>query len=144
MSHKHTKVRILVAEHEKFWVDLLKIDLKDSYPQIEIVHARDEEEAIALVKKSLNLMTSPHSVEESQEPFDAIITGIEAPIMDGAKIVRTIRDLLYTGPIIVWTAHRNASKGLKKALSIPVNGFCIKEISVANLIEHLRNLQVLD
>ena len=136
------KVRqILVVEDEKFWVELLKIELEGVVTKIEITHAENGEEAVKLVEESQRLISQQ---EDAGTVYDAIITDIEMPVMDGCTAVRIIRDLLYTGPIIVWSAYRDSEEDLKRALDIPVSGFCVKEGSFTNLLRLLRNLKVIE
>lgn len=183
---KESKKRILVVEDEKFWVELLKLELESIRSNIEIIHAQNGEEAVELIKKSQQITAEeafenlpnqaegrtnrPEGFEEGEESqyevegkprqskefqkagepqvksikYDAIITDIQMPIMDGSTAVKIIRDLLYTGPIIVWSAYRDSSEDLQKALDIPVSGFCVKEGTLQNLLMHLKNLKVIE
>ena len=103
--------------------------------------ARNGEEAVEMVKKSQSITEEG---SEQNEKYDAIITDIRMPLMDGCTAVRIIRDLLYAGPIIVWSTYRDSAEDLQKALDIPVSGFCVKEGSLQNLLMHLKNLRVID
>ncbi|MEM7361742.1 MAG: response regulator [Bacteroidota bacterium] len=168
----NVKKRILVIEDEIFWAELLKIELHSVEPNIEIVHARNGRDAVKLVQRSQNISEGfeegreeellegidpdPEGFEEditttagSKLPpknakYDAIITDIQMPLMDGCTAVRIIRDLLYTGPIIVWSSYRDSEEDLQRALDIPVSGFCVKEGSLQNLLMNLRNLRVIE
>ena len=133
--------RILVVEDERFWADLLKLELKEIEPKIEIVHAENGEVGVKRIKESGHVRSGD---KEGGIRYDAIIMDIQMPVMDGCTAVKIIRDLLYTGPIIVWSAYRDSPEDLKKALDIPVSGFCVKESSLKNLLSLLRNLNVID
>lgn len=143
-NQETTKKCMLVIEDEKFWVDLFKLQLHRIYPNIAIVHAENGEEAVKYIKESQKISTeTSKSSKPKGKTYDAIITDIRMPVMDGCTAVRIIRDLLYTGPILVWSSYRNSSEDLKRALDIPVNGFCVKEGNIENIIVHLRNLNVI-
>lgn len=144
LTSKNYKKRILVVEDEKFWVELLKLELYAVQSNIEIIHAQNGEEAVQYIKMSQDLIKDGSTSTKSREKYDAIITDIQMPVMDGCTAVKIIRDLLYTGPIIVWSAYRDSAEDLKKALDIPVSGFCVKEGSLQNLLRHLKNLKVIE
>lgn len=139
MNSKNIK-RILLVEDEAFWASLLKLELERALPALELVHAENGEEAVQYVKESLALPAK----EKKPMPYDAIITDIQMPIMDGCTAVKIIRGLLYTGPIIVWSAYRNSAEDLERILDIPVSGFCVKEGTISNLLMHLKNLKVIE
>lgn len=145
LTTKNYKKSLLVVEDEKFWVELLKLELCAVQPDIEIVHAQNGEEAVQYIKMSQeNIKGENGTASQGKGKYDAIITDIQMPVMDGCTAVRIIRDLLYTGPILVWSAYRDSSEDLKKALDIPVSGFCVKEGSLQNLLMHLKNLKVIE
>ena len=139
LNSQKNKKHILVVEDEKFWAELLKLELYAIQSNIEITHAKNGEEAVHYIK----LSQDASGANKAHPTYDAIITDIQMPVMDGCTAVKIIRDLLYTGPIIVWSAYRDSSEDLKKALDIPVSGFCVKEGSLDNLLRLLKNLKVM-
>ena len=135
-TYPNTK-RILIMEDEIFWVKLLIVRLKEKGIKIQITHAKNGEEGVAYIKKNLS---SP----KSEPPYNAIITDIDMPIMDGRKAVTIIRDLHYTAPIIIWSSLQNSEEDLTTSLELPVNGYCIKEIDLYNVISALRDLEIIE
>ncbi len=143
---EQVKKRILVAEDEPFWVRFLEYELKEIAPNVEITHAENGEIALNYVKSVHSPPTSEDIKSGAKPPkpyYDAMIVDVEMPLLDGPRLVRRLRDMLYNGPIIIWSAYRDSEENLKLALDIPVSGFCLKEGSIENLIKQLKNLKVI-
>ena len=136
-KRKDPTERILFMEDEAFWADILISQFKKADSTIQITHAKNGEEGVAYIKKNLS---SP----KSEPPYNAIITDIDMPIMDGLKAVTIIRDLHYTAPIIIWSSLQNSEEDLTTSLELPVNGYCIKEIDLYNVISALRDLEIIE
>ena len=126
--------RILFMEDEAFWADILISQFKKADSTIQITHAKNGEEGIRYVQKTL-----------SEVIYDAIITDIQMPIMDGSTAVSIMRqELSYTNPVIVWSAIRDTQEELEAALDIPVNGICKKDHTIEELLKLLKELGVLE
>ena len=120
-------------EDDKFWSNMLITKLKKAVPSIQITHAKNGEEGINCVEESLSTVI-----------YDAIITDIRMPIMDGSTAVSIMRqELSYTNPIIVWSSIRDTQEELEAALDIPVNGICKKSHKIDKLLDLLKRLGVL-
>lgn len=82
--------------------------------ELTVLYAEDNPEAREAIMKSLNMMfRKVRAVKDGKEAleqlrthrYDLIITDINMPNMDGSKLIRSIRSICKTFPIIITTAH---------------------------------------
>jgi len=71
--------------------------------------------------------------EQEGNPFDAILTDIQMPIMDGYELTQALRSGHYTGPIIAVTANAMAGED-QRCLTAGCNDYVSKPIDRARLL----------
>ena len=130
-------MKILIAEDE-FTSRLLLQELLKIYGSVHI--AINGKEAVEAVRMAL----------ETGEPYDLICLDIMMPEMDGKEALKEIRSLEETksilpnlrSKIIMTSAHEDFEN-----VSMAFNGFCdgylIKPVQKARLLEELGNLKLI-
>lgn len=82
--------------------------------ELTVLFAEDNPDARIAMMKSLSLMfkkvvcvqNGEEAIQQlKQHRYDLIITDINMPKMDGSKLIKTIRSICKTFPIIITTAH---------------------------------------
>ena len=68
---------------------------------------------------------------------DIIITDIQMPVMDGLTMLQEIRSLDKCIPVIVLSASEE-SEHLQNSINLGANGYVIKPINIAKMIESLQ------
>ena len=111
------KTSLLIVEDDVDIRSLLNHFLKDFVDEITL--AENGKEALEALKK---------------KEFDAILSDIEMPSMDGIKFLAYTRSLGHMTPFIVLTAHGNYSKALE-ALSLGAFDFLSKDAKRKQMTE---------
>lgn len=107
--------------------------------ELTVLYAEDNPDARAAMMKSLEMLfkkvvcvsDGKEAIEElKQHRYDLIITDINMPNLDGSKLIRTIRSICKTFPIIITTAHFEFNDIYEDAPNIVVlnKPFDIKEL----------------
>jgi len=67
--------------------------------------------------------------------FDLIITDLSMPVMDGITMIKEIRKINSTVPIIVTTAFGSQNEEVEKLNEIGVNAYIMKPVDVMKLLQ---------
>jgi CheY-like chemotaxis protein len=67
--------------------------------------------------------------------FDLIITDLSMPVMDGITMIKEIRKINSTIPIIVTTAFGSQNEEVEKLNEIGVNAYIMKPVDVMKLLQ---------
>ena len=70
-----------------------------------------------------------------EEEFDLIITDLSMPIMDGIAMIKEIRKINSTIPIVVTTAFGSQNEEVAKLEEIGMNAYIMKPVDVMKLLE---------
>ena len=121
------------------------IDLK-SLSDINILYVEDEidiqESIYEMIKDIFGTITlSSNGIEalhlyHNENNFDLILTDINMPKMGGLELIQEIRKIDKTLPIVITTAHDDASF-LQKSIDLNVNGYVLKPLDINKLIESI-------
>ena len=71
------------------------------------------------------------------EPFDAVLTDLEMPVMNGYEAVHVLRTRNYTGPILALTAHHEGAE-VERARAAGCDGVVTKPVTLEGLRNALR------
>ena len=116
-KNDHKKIKILIAEDEKFAIDYLSIVLKKGTN--EILYAKNGVEAVELC--------------HSHPDIDVILMDVKMPVMDGYEATRKIRK--FNKEVIIIAQTANALSGDKKeALETGCNDYISKPIKKEALL----------
>lgn len=117
MDEQSNITRLLIIEDDADIRALLHHYLKDMVD--EIVEASDGSEALQYIKET---------------EFDAILSDIEMPNMNGLKLLAYVRSLGKLTPFIVLTAHGDFEKALE-AMSLGAYDFITKNAKRKEMLE---------
>ncbi len=124
---------------------------KDFLKDINILYVEDEDDVRALTANvldkflgkvveaqnglaGLDLFVEYNRKEMGEFKFDLVITDINMPKMNGLEMIEKIHQLDYSMPVIITTAHSDASF-LKQAIDARVRGYVTKPLKMDKLID---------
>lgn len=113
------KARVLLADDDPNFQKVVEFNL--SKLGAEVITCADGAEALAVFQR---------------ESFDAVLSDVKMPGMDGIALLREIRALSPTVPIILVTAHGDIEMAVE-AMQMGANDFLTKPFKRAVLIEKL-------
>jgi len=70
-----------------------------------------------------------------EEEFDLIITDLSMPIMDGITMIKEIRKINSTIPIVVTTAFGSQNEEVSKLEEIGMSDYIMKPVDVMKLLQ---------
>jgi len=70
-----------------------------------------------------------------QDEFDLIITDLSMPVMDGITMIKEIRKINSTIPIVVTTAFGSQNEEVEKLQNIGMSAYIMKPIDVMKLLQ---------
>jgi len=70
-----------------------------------------------------------------EEEFDLIITDLSMPIMDGIAMIKEIRKINSTIPIVVTTAFGSQNEEVSKLEEIGMSDYIMKPVDVMKLLQ---------
>jgi len=71
----------------------------------------------------------------NNEEFDLIITDLSMPVMDGISMIKEIRKINSTIPIVVTTAFRSQNEEVEKLQEIGMSAYIMKPVDVMKLLQ---------
>lgn len=95
----------------------------------ECVIASDGNEGVEIYQQRL----------ESNEPFTLVITDLELPKKGGLGVIKEIRELSKTQPILILSAHDDTDL-MAEAISLEVQGYLLKPLSMPKFFSHLEKI----
>ncbi|BFU77108.1 hypothetical protein ALC152_03230 [Arcobacter sp. 15-2] len=69
------------------------------------------------------------------EEFDLVITDLSMPVMDGLTMIKEIRKINTTIPIVVTTAFGSQNEEVETLRDIGMNAYVMKPVDVMKLLE---------
>ena len=72
--------------------------------------------------------------------FDLIITDLNMPVMNGIEMIKKIRKINSTIPILILSAH-NEKNFIDEAEAQNISGYIIKPINIENYIEMISKIE---
>lgn len=119
---RQTTIRVILADdHPIFRRGLRQVLETDSQLQI-IAEAEDGDAALARIQEL--------------RP-DVAVLDVDMPGRDGFEVVRGLRDLRLTVPVVFLTMHKDAHF-LNSALDIGVKGYVLKDSAVTEIVNAVR------
>ena len=115
--------RVLIVDDDTTFREMLTDSL---------IHAGFNPTAVSSGEEALEVIES--------ESFEAVVTDIRMPTMDGITLSRRIREELPEIPIIIMTAYSSRSKAEQDVGPIPAERFLTKPFDVNQLIEMINDL----
>lgn len=123
---------------------------KEILKKVKALYVEDEENVRVFTSKTLesvvfSIDTAANGKEglekfiqanESNDPYNLIITDINMPKMDGLEMSQEIKKLNPSICIIITSAHNDA-EFLKKSIDIGINSYTLKPIDLYQLIEEI-------
>jgi EAL domain-containing protein (putative c-di-GMP-specific phosphodiesterase class I)/ActR/RegA family two-component response regulator len=80
-----------------------------------------------------------HEKLTSHEPFTLVITDLELPKKGGLGVIKDIRSLSKSQPILILSAHDDADF-MAEAISLEVQGYLLKPLSMPKFFLHLERI----
>ena len=117
------------------------------YKNLSILCVEDEEGVRKPIVNTLKYyFGNVYEASDGQEGLDAyqeykpniILCDIQMPVMDGLEMIREIRKVDSTTPIVLLTAH-NSEEYLMELINLHVQHFILKPINAKNLEEGIAN-----
>lgn len=71
----------------------------------------------------------------NNEEFDLIITDLSMPVMDGITMIKEIRKINATIPIVVTTAFGSQNEEVEKLNAIGMSAYIMKPVDVMKLLQ---------
>ncbi len=71
----------------------------------------------------------------NNEEFDLVITDLSMPVMDGLTMIKEIRKINTTIPIVVTTAFGSQNEEVETLRDIGMNAYVMKPVDVMKLLE---------
>jgi len=112
---------LLYVEDEIELLDSISSILKEFFKDVLI--AKDGLEALEIF-------------ERRTEGIDVIVTDISMPKLDGIELIKQVREISSSIPIIITTAFSD-SDYIFNAINLNVNGYVLKPINVSVLLENI-------
>lgn len=121
-------IRVLVVDDASFIRDMVKRQLREHIPGIEVLDANDGQRAVAMLKK---------------QPFDLILSDWEMPGMSGEELLRWVRaEERYQRVPFVMVTSRGDRNHVLKAVEAGVSDYITKPFSAEELVKKtLRQLK---
>ena len=116
------KMRLLMVEDERMLAEILADTLSDRDFDVRLAH--DGAEALEICRR---------------ERFDAVVTDVMMPRMDGYTLVRTLRSEGCRAPVLFLTA-RSATEDVVRGFESGGNDFLRKPFAIDELIVRVRAL----
>ena len=114
-------LRILVVDDATFIRDMVKKQLRDTIPGVEIFEAPDGNRALALMKNQV---------------MDMILSDWEMPNMTGADLLRTVRAMPESGKLpFVMISSRGDRSHIIKAIELGVSDYLTKPFTPDELLK---------
>lgn len=114
--------KILLVDDEKTFLESLSESLRNIFEDVMILTAENGEEAVRIL---------------NSEHINFLLTDLQMPVMDGYELLRYIKRLYPTIPVIVMTAHVD-SKIFKQLEYMGCLDVIEKPIELSNLVERLK------
>jgi CheY-like chemotaxis protein len=115
--------RVLIVDDDTTFREMLTDSL---------IHAGFNPTAVSSGEEALEVI--------QRETFEAIVTDVRMPTMDGITLSRRIRERLPKIPIIIMTAYSSRSKAEQDTGPIPTEHFLVKPFDINQLIELISDL----
>lgn len=114
-------IRVLVVDDASFIRDMVKRQLREHIPGIEVVDASDGQRAVSLLKK---------------QPFDLILSDWEMPGMSGEELLRWVRsEEAHSKVPFVMVSSRGDRSFVIKAVEAGVSDYLTKPFSADELVK---------
>lgn len=117
-------------------IELIK-NLRVLYVEDEIALRDITSSSIESIIKSLEVADNGKEGLEKfkQSEFDLIITDLSMPVMDGLTMIKEIRKINETIPIIVTTAFGSQNEEVEKLKSVGMSAYIMKPVDIMKLLE---------
>jgi len=90
----------------------------------------------SIIKELVVADNGKEGLEKFQnEEFDLIITDLSMPVMDGISMIKEIRKLNKTIPIVVTTAFGSQNEEVAKLEKIGMSAYIMKPVDVMKLLQ---------
>jgi len=90
----------------------------------------------SIIKKLVVADNGKEGLDKFQkEEFDLIITDLSMPVMDGISMIKEIRKLNQTIPIVVTTAFGSQNEEVAKLKEIGMSAYIMKPVDVMKLLQ---------
>jgi len=90
----------------------------------------------SIIKELVVADNGKEGLEKFQnEEFDLIITDLSMPVMDGISMIKEIRKLNQTIPIVVTTAFGSQNEEVAKLEKIGMSAYIMKPVDVMKLLQ---------
>ena len=90
----------------------------------------------SIINKLVVADNGKEGLEKFQEDeFDLIITDLSMPVMDGITMIKEIRKINSTIPIVVTTAFGSQNEEVEKLQNIGMSAYIMKPIDVMKLLQ---------
>jgi len=123
----------------------------DNLKELRVLYAEDDlktrESMIRILKRFFGELVAVENGEvglkkfkeylSKKEPFDIVITDINMPVMNGIDMIRSIRELDVTIPILLVTAHSEANH-LFDAINLNVSQYVVKPVNLTIFVEKIK------
>ena len=71
----------------------------------------------------------------NEEEFDLVITDLSMPVMDGLTMIKEIRKINTTIPIVVTTAFGSQNEEVEKLQDVGMSAYVMKPVDVMKLLQ---------
>lgn len=119
--------------------------------ELKLLFVEDEEDLLsiisdALLKLGANFSTATNGLEaleivEKESNFDAIITDINMPYMNGLDLIKTLKEREINIPVIVMSAHTEMEY-ISKAKEFGVFDYLLKPFDFVKFIELITDMDI--
>jgi CheY-like chemotaxis protein len=90
----------------------------------------------SIIKKLVVADNGKEGLEKfKEEEFDLIITDLSMPVMDGITMIKEIRKIHPTIPIVVTTAFGSQNEEVEKLKEVGMSAYIMKPVDVMKLLE---------
>ena len=122
-------------------IELIK-SLKVLYVEDEVVLRDITCKSLSSVVKDIEVADNGKEGLEkfNSQNFDLIITDLAMPIMDGMEMIKNIREINQTIPILVTTAYGSQNEEVSKLSEIGMNAYVMKPVDVMKLVQTIDEL----
>ncbi len=126
-----------------------EVTKKKPFEELRVLYVEDEEfvrdTMEGVLKRSIGHVTIKSNGEEAWEafaeaPFDAIITDVNMPYMDGLELAQKVKEKSPSTPIIITTAYSDTDH-LIDAINVGIDFFLTKPVSLDKLKKILEKIQ---
>ncbi|RXJ99121.1 hypothetical protein CRU98_07090 [Arcobacter sp. CECT 8986] len=119
------KLKLLFVEDEKDLIEIISDTLKKL--EANFLTAHNGKEALALV--------------EQNDDIDAVITDINMPVLNGIEMIKVLKDIRPSLPVIIMSAHTE-SEYRQKADEYGVKDYLLKPFDFIKFIDLITSMKL--